>query len=283
MKVRTGCFWAIISIFFVSCYTPHYMYSPPAQNIPVLVKKGDSKLSANYSSDLSGNPFNSGSSGGNKKNSKGFDIQGAVAITNHFAIQANYFNRTERNSGGGNNADSAVISYKRNLTEFGIGYFKSVHRRDKVMFQLFGGVGKGTFSFIDRGKNRNGFLFINNHEADVFKVYIQPAFLFRIRDNFSMSVSSRLSIISYSHIKTDYTETELYDYKLSDLSNGAYGFWEPAFTNTFGFDKLPGLKFEYQLSTALLLSERRIDYRSFNFSLGILLDIPKLFQPAPGN
>ncbi|MEP7141812.1 MAG: hypothetical protein ABI707_03020 [Ferruginibacter sp.] len=280
MKNRKGSLLIIIPFLFMSCFAPRYMYSPSAQNVPVLVKSGDSKLAASYSSDLSGDIFGSSSSASDKKGSNGFDIQGAVAISNNFALQANYFNRTEWNRGDENYRNSAVINYKRNLAEIGIGYFKSMNRRDKVIFQVFGGIGKGTSTFTDKGKDQNNIFYIKNHRADVFKVYIQPAFLFRIRDNFVMSVSSRMSIINFRNIKTDYTETELEDYRLNDLPYGARTFWEPAFTHTFGFNKLRGVKFEYQLSTSLLLSDRTIDYRSFNFSLGVALDIPKIFQSA---
>ncbi|MEO7767756.1 MAG: hypothetical protein ABIS01_10030, partial [Ferruginibacter sp.] len=86
MKKHTITLLAIISVAFVCCNTPRYMYSPSAQNVPVLVKKGDSKVSANYSSDLSGNPFTSSPGTSNKKKSSGFDLQGAVAITDNFAI-----------------------------------------------------------------------------------------------------------------------------------------------------------------------------------------------------
>ncbi len=282
MKIKTVLPGAVICLLAASCYTPRYMYSPSAQNVPVLVKKGDSRLSANYSTDLSGSPFPGFSSGSNSTKNNGIDIQGAVAITNNFAIQASYFNRRERNNGNGYNVDSTSISYKRNLTEFAVGYFKSMHRKDKIIFQVFGGAGKGTFSFTDKGKNRYDTSYTRHHQAGVFKVYIQPAFIFRIKENFTLSVSTRLSIINFSNIKTDYTVAELEDYRLNRVPDGSHIFWEPAFTNTFGFNKLPGIKFQYQLLASLRVSNQIIDYRSFNFSLGMLLDIPKIFQPGPG-
>ncbi|MEO5893018.1 MAG: hypothetical protein ABIQ31_22400 [Ferruginibacter sp.] len=281
MKIKTGYLLVAISIFFVSCNTPRYMYSPSAHNVPVLVKQGDSKLAANYSTDLSDDPLTGNSSSGYQRKSHGFDLQGAVAITDHFAIQANYFNRSERNRDSESSYDSADIRYKRHLTEIGFGYLKSMHRRDKVMFQLFAGVGKGSFSFIDNGKDINNVFYTKNHRADVLKVYVQPAFLFRPRENFSLAISTRISFINFRNIQTDYMPDELRDYRLDDLEGGYRTFWEPAFTNTFGFNKLPGVKFEYQFGTSVQMSDRRsIDYRGFNFSLGILLDIPKMFKPA---
>ncbi len=282
MKSRCYIPVALVTILISSCYTPRYMYSPAAHNVPVLVKQGDSKLAANYSSDLSGNPFTSTDGARERKKSEGYDLQGAVAVTNHFAIQANYFNRTERNKGDEGNLDNSVINYRRKLTEFGLGYFSSIHRRDKVMFQVFAGAGKGHFKFTDVGNDLNSIPYTRFHQADIIKFYVQPAFTFRVRDNFALSVSSRHSFINFSNIRTDYSPLELQDYQLEDLEFGYRAFWEPGFTNTIGFNKLPGLKLEYQLSTALLVSQRTIDYRSFNFSLGLVLDIPKLFAPVPG-
>jgi hypothetical protein len=279
MKSRSCMLVALAPILFSACYTPRYMYSPAAHNVPVLVKQGDSKLAANYSSDLSGNPFTSTEGSRERKKSEGYDLQGAVAVTNNFAIQANYFNRTERNKGNDGNLDNSVINYRRELTEIGLGYFRSIHSRDKVMFQVFAGAGKGNFKFTDAGNDLNNLPYTRFHQADIIKIYIQPAFIFRVKENFALSVSSRHSFINFSNILTDYSPLELQDYQLEDLEFGYRAFWEPGFTNTIGFNKLPGLKLEYQLSTSLLVSQRNIDYRSFNFSLGLVLDIPKIFSP----
>ena len=279
MKPKTCLFLPVISVLLLSCNTPRYMYAPSASNVPVLVKQGDSKLAAYYSTDLSGTSLSTNTSGKNKSN--GLDVQGAVAITDNFAIQGSYMSRSERNASDENNVDNTVITYKRNLAEFGIGYFNSMHSQDKVLFQFFGGVGKGRFSFVDDGIDDNGVYGLRHHEADVFKVYFQPAFLFRPKENFVLSISSRFSIISFSDIKTDYSDLELQSYLLHDLPHGSRTFWEPAFTNTIGFKNLPGLKLEYQVAFALQVDQRYIDYRNFNLALGIAFDIPKLFKPAP--
>ena len=280
MKTVTGLYFLATIVLLTACYTPRYMYSPAAQNVPVLVKAGDSKLAANYSSDLSDNPFITTSGEVDHNKSEGYDLQGAVAITDHFAIQGQYFRRNETTHNKDIYYDSSAVRYKRELTEFGIGYFRSMHRRDKIMFQVFAGVGKGHFSFIDIGKDQNSVIYHRFHQADVLKIYIQPAFQFRIRDNFALAISTRFSTLKFSHIKTDYSQTELDDYHLDRLEPDFHSFWEPCFTNTFGFNKLPGVKFEYQFGTSVRVSERVINYRSFNFSAGVMLDIPRLFKSS---
>ena len=268
-----------IVVLFGSCYAPHYMYNPTAHNVPVLIKKGDSKVAAYYSSNLSGDLFTENPANATINSSQGLDVQGAVAVTDHVAIQANYFYRSEKNSGYEDNPGNTLIKYKRHLAEIGVGYFISMHRHDKVLFQVFGGAGMGNFSFIDHSKDpNNNTFFTRNHETDVTKLYLQPAFIFNIKENFALSVSSRFSVINFHNIKTDYTQQELEYYYLNDLPYGSRTFWEPAFTNSFGFKNLKGVKFEYQFSSSLLASDRTIDYRSFNFALGILLDPHKIFQ-----
>ena len=267
-----------VSVMLVSCYTPRYMYSPTAQNVPILVKAGDSKLAAAYSTDLSWLPTDNGSNDNSNDRSNGFDLQGAVAVTNNFALQANYAKRTEYNNDNENYRDSSGIRYNRRLAEFGLGYFNSIHRNDKVLFQVFAGMGTGRSSFTDKGMDFNNVFYERHHQADMLKVYVQPAIIFRPRENFVLSVSSKLNFINFRNIKTDYTDAELNTYQLNDLPHSSRTFWEPAFTNSFGFNKLPGVRFEYQFSAALQVDERHIDYRSFNFGIGMMLDIPKMFR-----
>ena len=272
----------VILILLASCNTSRYMYSPSAQNVPVLAKKGDNKLSMVYSTDLSGTPFTTTANNNNnpyKRSNRGFDINGAVALTDHFAIQANYFNRTEKDHQYINKPDSTGVIYKRNLTEIGAGYFRQMGRRNRATFQVFGGAGTGVSSFVDKDNFQNNVIVPRYHRARILKLYAQPAFNFRKSENFAISVSSRLSYISFSNIKTDYTDAELNTYHLKYLASEPQAFWEPAFTNTFGFKKLPGVKFEYQVQLSLILNvDSYIHYTPFNFSLGLVLDIPKLFK-----
>jgi hypothetical protein len=45
----------------------------------------------------------------------------------------------------------------------------------------------------------------------------------------------------------------------------------------FGFKELPGIQFEFQTGFAFLISHRFVDARTFNFSAGLLFDLPKIF------
>lgn len=265
-------FLCFVVLLFSSCYTPRYVYSPSAQNVPLLSQKGDSKVGFNYSSNLS-----FARETADNYSSYGYDLQAAHAIGNHFALQASYYSRHEKNNGNFSTYfDSSVIRYKRDLLELGVGYFRRMDSTGVFTFQVFAGVGFGKFSFTDNGKNPGGVLYSRFHEADIIKYYLQPALILQPRPQVSLSVSSRFSLVDFRNIRTDYTLPELLNYELDSLGNSPVLFWEPSFINSFGFKKIPGLRLEYQLGMSLLMSRKFVDGRSFNFSAGLIVDIPKL-------
>ncbi len=241
------------------------------------LKKGDSKLAFNYSLNLTDNSQQQNVAVTAK--ARGYDLQAAYALTNHWAIQVNKFNRTERNAGDfdAGQRDSVVINYKRNLTEIGAGYYRALNDNKHAMFQVFGGVGFGKFSFTDIGRNRNNVFHNRYHNMSITKIFIQPAFIIRGKRNFAASFSSRHSLIFFKKVITDYTATELNNYRLDSLTISPRILWEPCMLYNFGFKKVPGLQFEFQTGFSFLVSRRFADARFFNFSGGAVLDLPKLF------
>lgn len=276
MKTAPALWLLACSLSLFSCYTPRYVYSPTAHNVPVFTQKGDSKLAANYSFNLADNTVKD--SVPVKAKARGYDLQAAYAITKHWAVQANYFHRTERNAGDFDAGvrDSVVINYKRNMTELGAGYFHLLNHQQSVI-QVFAGVGIGKFSFTDEGKDQNRVLRSRYHSMNVTKLFIQPSLSVKRGKHFAATFSSRHSFIYFSHINTNYTATEQDNYKLDSLNYRPRVFWEPSVINTFGFEKLPGLQLEFQAGFAFLISRSFIDARAFNFSGGLLFDLPKLF------
>ena len=274
---KAYCFFAFCLFLLSSCYTPRYVYSPAAHNAPVFTQKGDSKLAFNYSINAAGNTVKD--SVPVKAKAGGYDLQAAYAITSHWAVQFNYFHRTERNTGDFNNGynDSVVINYKRSFTEIGIGYFHALNQNKHSFFQVYGGVGFGKSGLTDKGREYNTGYRTRFHHMDVVKVFVQPAFTVRGKRNFAATLSSRHSLIYFKHISTDYTAAELDNFKLDSLSYSPRLFWEPSMINTFGFKGLPGIQFEFQAGFAFLVSRRFVDARTFNFSAGLLFDLPKIF------
>jgi len=184
----------LATIFFTACETPRYAYSPSAHNVPVITQKGDGKIGAVYSTNISGER-----SFDNERvhtASNGLDVQGAYALSDNWAIQASHFQRWERTTGG---PDSATIKYRRNLTELGGGYYFPMNTKKTAFLQVFGGGGFGRFSFTDQSVYGDFF-----HQSDILKFYIQPAFVFRSKGSFSTSIAIRGSIVKFNSIKTNY-------------------------------------------------------------------------------
>ena len=266
-KLLSNLIFICLIVIAASCSTPRYIYSPSAHNVPVLTKKGDSKIGAVYSTNAVGEETKDGVKVDNR--SRGYDVHGAVAITDNFAIQANHAYRWEKTEGG---PDSTTLKYKRNLTEIGLGYYMPINDKKNTFFQVFAGAGLGRFSFTDIDKTSN-----NYHQANITKVYLQPAILFKSKGSFTTSVAVRFSGISYSKIKTSYNASQLNDYHLDDLSGRAKWFFEPASVSSFGFKNLPGLRFEVQGGLSFLMARNYVDYRKFNFSIGTWVDVGQLF------
>jgi hypothetical protein len=253
-------------ILLVSCDTPRHAYSPAAHNVPVLTKKGDSKLGAVYSTNAVGAETIDDEKIDNR--SRGFDLQGAVAVADNFAIQASHFYRWEKTEGG---PDTLTIRYKRNLTEVGVGYYMPINDKRNTFFQVFAGGGLGRFSFTDTDRFGS-----NYHQANITKIYIQPAIQFKSKGSFTTTVALRFSGINYSKIVTNYTPAELDDHHLDNLSGRAKWFFEPATVSSFGFKNVPGLRFEVQGGLSFLMSQNYMDYRKFIFSIGTWIDIGAL-------
>ena len=163
------------------------MYSPSAKNVPVFTKKGDSKLAFSYSINFADNTVKDNVS--TRAKASGYDLQTAYAFTNHWAMQLNYFHRTERNAGDFDNniLDSTVINYKRNLTEIGAGYFHTLNDNKQAIVQIFGGIGFGEFSFTDNGRDQNSVYRSRYHTMNITKPFIQLAFTVRSKRNFAAS------------------------------------------------------------------------------------------------
>lgn len=283
--MKTALSILALLLVLVSCNTPRYAYSPSAHNVPILAKQGDSKIAAYYSN----NGFSPVSEDDNeyqydKSISHGADLQGAIAVTNHFAVQANYYFRSEKsNSVSFNNTfDSSKVRYRRNLIEGGLGYFTPLDTKQRILFQVFAGAGVGSTKITDVGTTFNQTPYSRYYNADLTKIYLEPAITFRAKEVFAASVASRFSLVKFRNISSNYSLFEKQDLNLDSLDRFPVVFFEPTFVGSFGFNKLPGFRIEIQTGLSILWDESFIDYRPFNFSLGLVCDIRKLIK-GPGN
>ena len=271
-------------VVFTSCETSRYAYSPTAHNVPILTKQGDSKVAANYSTNGIVSESDNTSDQYERNISYGFDMQGALAVTNHIALQANYFYRNEKTHSNSDyyNFSNSSVKYQRNMFEFGGGFFTALDRKKRILLQTYAGAGFGKTNITEHGTDQNQLPYGRYYDANLTKYFLEPSMTFRVKEAFAASFGSRISLIKFRNINTDYSFPEKQDFNLDSLDRFAVFFFEPVFVGSFGFNKLPGFRIELQVGASILLDEEFIDYRPVNFSLGLSFDIGKLIRGNAG-
>lgn len=244
--------------------------------MPFLKDKGDSKLAA-Y---LSGGSSRTATPNINARNI-GFDLQGAYALSKNWAITASYFNRKERDGYiDFNNAifDSSVVNYSRDILDIGAGIFAAGNSQKTMFLSLYAGIGAGSFSFSDKGKDAQQALYSRYHKNNIIKWYLQPS-LYAFGNGFlSAAFLSRFSFIHYVNKKTTYSTSELSFYNLDKLNNRTVIVFEPAMILQARFRGNDWLKVEgnLTLSTDPFSNKSNLEARNMNASIGLVFDLSKL-------
>jgi hypothetical protein len=270
---NTFLFYTFIVIFtFTSCTTYRYIYSASPANNPYFTEKGESKLTAYYSSS-NNNPLT-------KEYAHGVDLQGAYAIGNHWALTAGYFNRRERDvyRSSFNLYDSSVVQYKRNLFDFGGGYFITLNTKKNITANLYAGFASGKFSFDDNGLDKNQLVYNRYHESAITKWFFQPSINFMPGRYVRFSFAAKFSYVHYGKIQTSYTSDELQYFGLDRIANRTITFFEPSLNIQFGISKYPWIKIDavYSGTSNVYHDKPRLDVRSPNGSIGLSFDFSKM-------
>lgn len=257
--------------FFTSCGTYRYVYTASPANNPIFTKKGDSKLAGYYSS--------SGGDGLGKTYAGGLDLQGAYAFDNHWAITASYMGRKEKDLYGDSfsNFDTSVVNYKRNLLELGGGYFTPLNKKKTIVFNMFGGFGKGKFSFTDHGIDNNDQPYSRMHQSNLSRWFIQPSINFLPGSYVRISYAMKFTLLNYHNINTNYTPEELSSFSLQNLGVRSFIFAEPSLSFQIGMPSVPWVKLDAILSSVTnnkILTE--INVRTSNVSIGLNFDPSKM-------
>ena len=273
----------LLIISLISCNTNRYVYSASAPNNPYFTKKGDSKLTAYYSSTgrNSGTASDLSSTMSTKGYSNGWDLQGGYATGNHLSIIAGYYNKREKDiydqSANFSPFNSSIVKYKRNLFETGAGYFVALNHKKTITFNVYGGAGMGKFSFEDNGIDKNNLSYSRYHRASISKWYLQPSFNFMPGNYIRLSLVLKYSFVHYGNIQTSYTSEELKDFSLDGIANKTLGFYEPSENIQFGLPKYPWIKFDFTLSSVIGLDPMyTVAIRHVNSSIGLNIDFSKL-------
>lgn len=191
----------------------------------------------------------------------GLEMQAAYSITNHIAIQGNYFSWFAIDNSFGFIAEAAP------------GYFTSLG--DKFVFETYAGIGRG-HSFYPLGE-------IIPSETNVLEVqfdryFIQPGIGFTT-NNFDIAFSTRFCVVDYFG-KKPYAWTANDDFtEISAEQLNQFYTLDPALTIRLGFRNV---KFQFQTLYVYSIEskfENGIFYDRWNINLGIQLSFGGHFNP----
>ncbi len=259
-------------LLFASCKSYHYMYAPAPPVTPMFNKKGESNVSAVYS-------FGSLFMTYVLTQNDGYVLQGAYAVSDHFALTAAFSHRHERNvydsTNTVGNAVNSSLSYHRNTTLLGVGYFTPCNASGSSFFDLYAGYGIGRYQLDDDGM-APGPSYHQFHDCNVNNYYVQPGFHFNGRGATQVALATRINTISYYNISTDYTAAQEKSYNMAVIRNTVFTFLEPSLTIRGWAPGSPWLRMEFQMSTSIKLNNTALYYRETYLSLGLSFDLSRL-------
>lgn len=255
-----------VSFFFQSCTLFRFAYSPTIQNVPAFTKKNESRITTTIAGPLTSTESN-------------FSIQGAYALTNHFALTTGMYGTaksqdelTHTDANGVTRKE--IIKYKRNSFDFGMGIFYPISQDKKVFIEAYAGYGFGINKITDMTNTST----TNFHNSNTSRFYLQPVLSFHPSQNFVFSTSLRYTSIGYDKIKTSYTQSDLASYYLETIATKRLEFLEPVLVLCGGLKKTPWILLQGQINFSLLMNENKVHYRNNYFSIGLQFDPVKAFK-----
>ena len=253
-----------------SCTSYRYIYTASPANNPYFSHKGQSKIAAYYSSNGEDNKKDKGN---------GYDLQGAYAISNRWAVIAGYYHRNEKqiSTRGIQPVVSSLVTYKRDMFDVGTGYIIPFNERKTTTFNIYGGFGWGEFSFKDENA---GDRYQRFHKSDIAKYYFQTSVNYMPDESINLSFLVKPSFVHYGNIRTDYSEEELARYGLSVLNKNTISFMEIGVNIQFGLKQYPWIKLEAMLATCSkpYYFTEGLAVHSGSLSIGLCFDFSKMVQ-----
>jgi hypothetical protein len=287
MQTKTAnCILLIVSTgLLYSCgfqRASRYVYASQAADIPYFKEKGDTKLTGYYSGD------------GSKKND-GYNIQGAYAFTNHWAVTAAWSAKKENQKyqfdsvryhwdfldplAETNIFDSSVIKYNRKFFEFGLGYFVPLDKEKIITYNLYAGVALGKFGINDTGLDSATNNYTRFYTAKMTKWWLQGSFNFLPTAGLNFSVGGRFTLLHYGPASTSYSDMELDYFYLDKINNKSFLFWEPFINFQLGVPGLQWIKIDGQVSLDTKLGTTYPKVKTYNNSIGLTFDISNIRKP----
>jgi len=241
---------AVLALFSLLTGCAPCYYAPNAHNVPVFSEKGQ----GNGTFSFQFGPL-----------TQGWNVQGALAVSDHIGIMGNYnhYNGTEYSLFNEDN----YTSFKCNMGEFGMGYYYPFS--GMFVFETYGGLGG---SRVNAEYNKWDGNFNGTASIGTTSYFIQPSIGF-YKKNIRLAFSSRFRLLNFRDV--DFSpglniETKTVFNDLDHLS--PQGFFEPAFTFRAGGEKV---KFQAQVGLSIIMSQDYIfEYDPLNINFGIVFCLP---------
>ena len=222
--------WLLAGLIFGGCVP---VYIPNVRNAPLFGKRGEAQGSVWYGS-------------------SGVEAQGAVAVTDHFAVQANYSYGSQTDTAKDNKYN------KHQLLEGGLGYFTN---RKLFCYEVFLGYGQGNGS----SKAYNSVFWNARWESASGKftrLYLQPSFGMN-KGFFHWAFTPRVSMVNFYGFSNSISANP------AKVDLGPKLFLEPAATVRFnGFHN----RFFANIQMGLCVpwrGEQAFQYQIMSFSAGL--------------
>jgi hypothetical protein len=222
----------VLAIFVTSCAP---VYVPNSRNAPLFTKAGEFQGSMQF---------------GN-----GFELQGAVSVSNHFGLMVNYSYADRTSSVYDLDADDLDDYHHHNFLEGGIGYFEN---QGNWCYEIFAGYGKGEGTSYDAYDWWGGQSELATGKYD--RYFIQPAFGLN-KKVMHLAIVPRVSIVDFKEFSSDVNS-----YKISENPKVLI---EPAVIGRVNLMQ-NRMFFVFQMGFSLpATSNIYFEYRPFQFSTGM--------------
>lgn len=203
------------------------------------------------------------------------NYQAAFALTNNFGIMANGQYVYDLFNTRGNDSDIFVDNDTRGgLIEGAVGYFKPLDSKKRMVFDVYGGYGNGSFKTLSKAYSANSSRPVSEYilRTHFNKYFIQPG-IGVSHPVIEAAFTSRLSMLKFYNLHAgpkafEHDSSRLVNYM--SIGNKVLPLYEPAFTFRVGYRYV---KFQMQLLFSVLLNDDT--YGGYDFD--------EYFQPVALN
>lgn len=205
------------------------------------------------------------------------NFQAGYAFANNFSIYAEGFYR--ENNGGifkgtittKENGGAKLQTDRHSALNAGLTFFKNIDKN--LSLEIVAGIGSGILGYSNTVDMMDDYNF--TFDARKISYSIQPVLSLRIEKYFDISFFSRLNMSRYYNIRKELTlgnnsAPEKIDHYLYETIYPKTSFFEPGMQLRIGFERV---KFQAIISRSVDFYRTGMQYRQFNFHLGLSVDM----------